>query len=257
MRRTSVPLLAGSTLVIVVALLGGLLWQALAHAQWSSSRSSGGQVNAGALGAPTPTPLNISIDIKPGSGPNSTNLGSRGVIPVAILTTPAFDAADVDPETVVFEGASPVHHGPEDVDEDGDLDLVMHFRTQETEIAGDATEACLTGQTFSGQPVQGCDVIRIVPPGLDSDGDGFGDAVEASLVTDQFASCPASPTHDAWPPDADMDTDADVGDVIALFKGVILDPAGYQARSDFDADGDVDIGDLIAGFRDKILTTCG
>ena len=36
------------------------------------------------------------FDIKPGSNPNSINLGSGGVVPVAILTTATFDAADVD-----------------------------------------------------------------------------------------------------------------------------------------------------------------
>jgi hypothetical protein len=204
-----------------------------------------------------PTAVAVDVDVKPGSDPNSTNIGSRGVIPVAILTTSDFDAADVDPDTVLFEGASPVHYAPEDVDVDGDLDLIMHFRTQETDIAEDAMEACLTGETFSGQPVQGCDVIRIVPPSLDSDGDGFGDAVEATLVTDQFAACPTTPAHDAWPPDADMDTDVDIGDVISLLNGIMLNSANYQMRSDFDADGDVDIGDAIAGFLGKIFTSCG
>jgi hypothetical protein len=42
------------------------------------------------------------IDVKPGSFPNSINVRSAGVIPVAILTTGAFDAAAVDPTTVLF-----------------------------------------------------------------------------------------------------------------------------------------------------------
>lgn len=36
----------------------------------------------------TVKPFPVSIDIKPGSDPNSINLGSRGVIPVPMLTTP-------------------------------------------------------------------------------------------------------------------------------------------------------------------------
>lgn len=257
MTPTGVRVLAGATFVIVAAMLGGLLWLALAHAQWSSSRGSSGLVNAGP--ATVPTVITVDIDVKPGSEPNSTNLGSRGVIPVAILTTPDFDVASVDPATVVFaqpDGASPVHDALEDVDGDGNLDLIMHFRTQETNIADDATEACLAGETFAGQAIQGCDIIRIVPPELDSDGDGFGDAVEASMRTDQFAACPTDSSHDAWPPDADDDRDVDIGDVIILLNGIILNPLNYQARSDFDADGDVDIGDVIIGFGDKILTTC-
>jgi len=31
--------------------------------------------------------ITVAIDVKPGSGPNSINVGSRGVIPVAILTS--------------------------------------------------------------------------------------------------------------------------------------------------------------------------
>ena len=48
----------------------------------------------------------IAIDIKPGSFPNSINLGSNGVVPVAILSTDTFDASTVDPFTVTLAGAA-------------------------------------------------------------------------------------------------------------------------------------------------------
>ncbi len=48
------------------------------------------------------------------------------------------------------------------MDEDGDLDLVLHFRTQETGIACGETEADLTGETFDGQVIEGFDSINIV-----------------------------------------------------------------------------------------------
>ena len=44
-----------------------------------------------------PRARKVTIDIKPGSDPNSINLGSAGVIPVAILSSEAFDATTVDP----------------------------------------------------------------------------------------------------------------------------------------------------------------
>ena len=47
-------------------------------------------------------PPRVEIDIKPGSDPNSINLRSKGVIPVAILTTEDFDATTVDPLSVEF-----------------------------------------------------------------------------------------------------------------------------------------------------------
>jgi hypothetical protein len=106
----------------------------------------------------------ISIDIKPGSYPNSINLGSKGVVPVAVLTTEDFDAETVDPATVEFAGASPLRWAYEDVDDDGDLDIVFHFKTQEMDLDENSTEATLTGQTDSGDDISGTDDVRIVPP---------------------------------------------------------------------------------------------
>jgi len=108
-------------------------------------------------------PTEVDIDIKPGSFPNSINLNSKGVIPVAILTTAVFDATDVDPTTVLFAGAEPVRWAVEDVDGDGDLDLVLHFKTQETIWTVGATEATLTGETYAGVPFSVVDSVRTVP----------------------------------------------------------------------------------------------
>jgi len=104
------------------------------------------------------------IDIKPGSDPNSINLKSKGVVPVAVLTTDLFDAATVDPETVELEGVAALKWAMDDVDGDGDLDLVFHFSTQELAVPLDAnsTEATLSGETYDGQTFSGTDSVRIV-----------------------------------------------------------------------------------------------
>ena len=110
--------------------------------------------------------LTVTIDIKPGDGPNSINLRAAGVIPVAILTTGTFDATTVDSTTVVFGAtgteAAPVHFAFEDVNGDGLLDMIFQFKTQDTGIVCGDTSASLTGETFAGQAIEGFDSIKTV-----------------------------------------------------------------------------------------------
>jgi hypothetical protein len=117
----------------------------------------------------------VEIDIKPGSDENPVNLKSMGVITVAILTTDFFDATTVDPMSVEFGpgGVTECHERGhiEDVDEDGDLDMVLHFRTQETGIQWDDTEAYLNGYTMDDMAIEGSDAIMIVPPEAEENGD--------------------------------------------------------------------------------------
>jgi hypothetical protein len=104
------------------------------------------------------------IDIKPGSYPNSINLRSKGLVPVAILSTENFDASRVNPDNVQMAGASPIRWVIEDVDSDGNNDMMLHFRTVElTGLSDNSTEAVLTGNTFDGTPFEGSDSVNIVP----------------------------------------------------------------------------------------------
>ena len=105
----------------------------------------------------------IDIDIKPGSYPNSINLKSKGKVPVAILTTDDFDAYDVDPVTCEFAGAYPLRWKMEDVDNDGDHDMLFHFMTQEINLTEDSTEATIECETFEGMQITGTDSVNIVP----------------------------------------------------------------------------------------------
>jgi uncharacterized delta-60 repeat protein len=115
------------------------------------------------------TVINVTVDVKPDSTDNVVPLQAGGVIPVAILTTDAFNAGSVDPASVCFGSASDPSkrdcsekHGTGHlVDVNGDLrpDMLLHFETQETGIAPGDTQACLSGRTTTGVAIQGCDRI--------------------------------------------------------------------------------------------------
>ena len=136
--------------------------------------------------------IDAVIDIKPGGDANPINLKSNGVLPVAILTTSRadgeiddFDATTVDPTSILFGDArdgygraAPTRFSYEDVDHDGDVDLILHFLMQDIRSSGalaeDSTNAVLTAELFSndalGIDLIGFDVLKIVP----SKGNGKG-----------------------------------------------------------------------------------
>ena len=117
----------------------------------------------------TPPVVQVSIDIKPGSDPNCFNNNGNGVIPVAILGSNNFDAAQVDAGTVQLEGMSvrAVGHGDrlqahlEDVNGDGYTDLVVQIADEDGVFqAGDST-AVLTGSLYDGTSIEGSDSICV------------------------------------------------------------------------------------------------
>lgn len=120
----------------------------------------------------TPAVIPVTIDIKPGSFPNSINLDASGAVPVAIFSMPEFSApSEVDASTLTLAGANvriPGRSGRqqcsvEDVDGDGLADLICHF-TNDLSIAVGQTIAVLEGKTYGGLTIRGEDTIRIVGP---------------------------------------------------------------------------------------------
>jgi hypothetical protein len=110
--------------------------------------------------------LTVRLDIRPGDLSAQINPRSRGVIPVGILGSDTLDVADIDVTTLAFgpnEAAAAHRHGHrEDVNYDGIMDLMLHFRTQDTGIACGDESAMLTGETLDGQPIEGSDSIQTV-----------------------------------------------------------------------------------------------
>ncbi|MDH7499464.1 MAG: YncE family protein [candidate division NC10 bacterium] len=127
-------------------------------------------VAGGAEPPPPPKPLEVAIDIKPGSSPNSINPKSQGKIPVAILSSPDFNAAaKVDITSLTFgrtgdeNSLSFVNPSAQDVNGDGLPDLMCHFWTQQCGFQVGDTEGTLKGKTLDGVSFQAKDSIRIVP----------------------------------------------------------------------------------------------
>jgi hypothetical protein len=115
-------------------------------------------------------PILVAIDIKPGSFPNSINLGSGGGVLVAVFSTTALDARSIDPTTITLASAPVRLKGRgtpmvsiEDVNGDDLLDLVVHISTDALQLAASDTEAVLEGRTFDGRAIRGADSIRVVP----------------------------------------------------------------------------------------------
>jgi len=116
--------------------------------------------------------IDVAIDIKPGTFPNSINLSSAGVIPVAILSSATFNATTrVNPNTISLAGAKVKMMGKtgnslchsEDVNGDGLLDLVCQVNTAQFIIEIGESIAVLEAETFDGTAVRGEDSVRIVP----------------------------------------------------------------------------------------------
>jgi len=112
----------------------------------------------------------IAIDVKPGNPENVIPChNANALIPTALLTTPEFDALTVDADTVRFEGGAEIHRDNaglarrhvEDVDGDGDLDLMFHFRLSDTSLTCDSAVGSLTGSTYSGLLIVGSDLLTM------------------------------------------------------------------------------------------------
>ena len=113
-------------------------------------------------------PQTVDIDIKPGAVPNAINRLSRGLTTVGVLSSSQFDVRSLDPSSLTFgrtgDEPSLAFCNPqlEDVNWDGLLDAVCHFRTRDTGFLSPDTQGIVKGRTFDGVNVKGTDSVRIV-----------------------------------------------------------------------------------------------
>lgn len=92
----------------------------------------------------------------------------------------------------------------------------------------------------------------------DDDNDDWADVDESAIGTDTLDSCPDQVgDNDAWPPDVNMDTWANVLDVLA-FMPVLLTQVGddlYSPRFDLNVDGSINVLDVLICMP-VLLTSC-
>jgi len=99
-----------------------------------------------------------------------------------------------------------------------------------------------------------------VPEPLDSDSDGFTDAVELYLGTDPLDACPDNDTDDAWPLDMNKDTFATMADVFK-YAGRIGSTGGpppspnWLKRLDLDMNNFITMADVFK-YSGKIGSKC-
>ena len=93
------------------------------------------------------------------------NTKSRGLIPIAIMSTNTFDATEVDPSTVEMNGLV-VKQDEEtmeyktkvrDVNGDSLSDFIVYIRNEKNHLT--STTVVMTGQTFAGVRIEGEDTI--------------------------------------------------------------------------------------------------
>jgi parallel beta-helix repeat protein len=114
----------------------------------------------------------VEIVVRPGSRHNKIDLSAWGFLPVAVLSTADFNATSIDPETVEFAGAKPMHSIRTHVNRDRRADMLFFFWIRHLDFDLDengtkapvTTEAILTGETNKGESIIGTDTVTVINP---------------------------------------------------------------------------------------------
>ena len=111
-------------------------------------------------------PFEVDLEVRPGT---TTPLDPKagGVVGAILFGDARFDVAEIDTTTLAVgpDGAAVAHPATvhvQDVDDDGLLDLVALYRLDETGIGPTDEDVCVTGETLTGEPFEGCIELLVV-----------------------------------------------------------------------------------------------
>jgi hypothetical protein len=111
---------------------------------------------AGAAPAPPPlAPTSIQVQIGVGPPPKSVQPHSSATISITIFGSDSFAVADVNTALLQASGAPVEHSKTRDVNSDGNLDIVVHFKVAQM-VTPANSEVCLEGETAGGARFVGC-----------------------------------------------------------------------------------------------------
>ena len=122
-----------------------------------------------------PPPVPVSVDVKPGDAVSKINLSSNGRLPVAVVSTPDFDAgmfmpmmAHLHDATAPMDcsGAAALRWNYSEVNGDGLVDLVFFFRIQDLALTASSTDVMLMAHGMYGGEeihIMGMDAVIVKP----------------------------------------------------------------------------------------------
>lgn len=126
----------------------------------------------------------VVVDIMPGSDRNPINLGSRGVLTVAILGSAGCDVTEIDVSSLLLEGQVAPLRSSLKAKRSGYKDLKLMFDSEAVNDAlrdlqlGQTYEVSITGALMDGTPIFGSDSVVVVAPyggkGRNNKGKGGG-----------------------------------------------------------------------------------
>ena len=117
-----------------------------------------------------PDPVEVRIDLKPGSADNCVNVGAKGVIPVALFGSETFGVQQVLTDSSLKLGNLTVRSADgkrlcsvQAVDGDSYPDLVCHFDNMRSNWRAGQTSVTLSGTLVSGGAFEASDSVCLKP----------------------------------------------------------------------------------------------